>query len=422
MDDAQPSKAESSNRFIPVRSGDLIEALANAAPDPDAGALASVFKLLSALLHYEAHQRLDQLKALYDPLDPDAPQSRRDDGIDAFQAFEAAFMSELMRANFVEIDPMSVQTRDATRQLTGLNIKPSLAGIRRIRYFARGARAEEVTIRSWAGLRKQKLGAEIMSDVVVLVGFKPETEIGRADRAAFDTMRRGVRPGAAIVKHFRNVAAPELVTLHPGAKPSMLRRDQVFLAAPAVATGVPVLLNLWPALMVLFAVIAAFFGAQGVIEENELKRAVAALSGLAAVGAFVMRQRLKYEATNLRYQKRLSDTVYFRNLANNAGVLDLLIGAGEEQDAKEALLAYWALNRAGRAMRKEEIDVAAESFLRERLGFTVDFDIIDALTKLLQRGLVSHNGGDYAAVAPTEALSRLDAAWDDLFQFSARRT
>jgi hypothetical protein len=421
MDDHRPNAEERRDHFIPLRSSELVEALAGEAASPNSEALNSVFRLLSALLHYEAHQRLDRLKALYDPIDPDAPQNRRDDSAAAFETFETALTAELTRANFVEIDPMSVQTRDATRQLTGLNIKPSLAGIRCIRYFARGARSEEVTIRSWAGLRKQRLGAEIMSDVVVLVGFKPEAEIGRNDRSAFANMRRGVRPGAAIVKHFRNVAAPELVTLHPGAKPSMLRRDQVFLAAPAVATGVPVLLNLWPALMVLFTVIAAFFGAQGVIEENELKRAVAALSGLAAVGAFVMRQRLKYEATNLRYQKRLSDTVYFRNLANNAGVLDLLVGAGEEQDAKEALLAYWALTNAGRALRKDEIDAAAETFLRERFGFVVDFDIVDALTKLERRGLISRNGDEHVAVAPTEALAQLDATWDDLFQFSARR-
>lgn len=421
MDEAPTSSDKRRDRFIPIRSSELLEALAAPRAGFEADTLASVFKLLSALLHFESHERLERLKALYDPIDPDAA-ARRDDSNGAFEAFEAAFVSELMRANFGEIDPMSVQTQKTTRQLTGLNIKPSQAGIRCIRYFARGARAEELTVRSWLGLRTQKLGAEILSDVIVLVSFKPDMEIGREDSAAFANMRRGVRPGATIVKHFRNVATPELVTLHPGAKPSMLRRDQVFLAAPAVATGVPVLLNLWPALMVLFAVVAAFFGAQGMIEENELKRAVAAISGLAAVGAFVMRQRLKYEATNLRYQKRLADTVYFRNLANNAGVLDLLIGAGEDQDAKEALLAYWALNRAGRAMRKEEIDAAAEAFLRERFGFLVDFDIVDALLKLEARELISRSGDDYVAASPTEALARLDAAWDSLFQFSLRRS
>jgi hypothetical protein len=261
-----------------------------------------------------------------------------------------------------------------------------------------------------------------MSDVVVLVGFLAEDEaVKRADRAALQRMRRGVREGAALVKHFRNVAAPELVTLHPGAKPSMRPRDQVLLAGPAVIAGTPVLLNLWPALTVIFAVLAAYFGAQGVIEENELKRALAAVSGLVAVGAFVMRQRLKYETQTLRYQKQLADTVYFRNLANNAGVLDLLVGAGEDQDVKEAFLAYGLIHRAQHPLAKAEIDKLAEEFLRERFGLEIDFEIHDALSKLERLGLVTRDGEAYSAVAPHEALARLDAAWDNLFNFSARR-
>jgi hypothetical protein len=201
----------------------------------------------------------------------------------------------------------------------------------------------------------------------------------------------------------------------------MRPRDQVLLAGPAVVAGAPVLINLWPALTVIFAVLAAYFGAQGVIEENELKRALAAVSGLVAVGAFVMRQRLKYEAQTLRYQKQLADTVYFRNLANNAGVLDLLIGAGEDQDVKEAFLAYGLLLREARPMPKAEIDKASEGFLREHFRLDIDFEIHDALGKLERLGLVSRDGDAYSAVAPDEALARLDAAWDGLFSFSARR-
>lgn len=409
--------------FIAARKAELSEAIAAepGLPEGDAAGLPALFELFAALLHHEAHARIEALKALYDPLDPDAPQSRRDVGAAAFNAFEAALSDALAKANFVEIDPDTVQTRTTTKRLTGLAIKPSLAGIRRIRYFARGDRPQQIEHRTWFGLRKQLIDANVMSDVVVLVGFKAEDEIKTEDRRAFARMRRGVRPGAAIVKHFRNIANAELVTLHPGARPSMLRRDQFFLAAPAIATGVPVLLNLWPALTVLFAVLAAYFGAQGVIEDNDLKRAVAAMSGLVAVVAFVMRQRLKYEAQTLRYQKQLADTVYFRNLANNAGVLDLLVGAGEEQDVKEAMLAYGILRRSQHSLARGEIDNFAEAFLQERFGIDVDFEIHDALDKLERLGMVSREGDAYAAVAPADALARLDAAWDAVFNFSARR-
>lgn len=408
--------------YIAVRKAELAEAIAAAAPPGEAQAMADVLKLLGALLHHEAHAELEGLKALYDPLDPDAPPSRRDASVGAFEAFERELSEALARANFIEIDPDSVQSRGETQRLTGLSIKPSAAGTRRVRYFARGAHSETLDMRRWFGLKHERIDVQTMNDVVVLVGFKAEDEAAAAaDRKALKRMRRGVRQGAALVKHFRNVAGPELVTLHPGAKPSMRPRDQAMLAGPAVVAGVPVLLNLWPALTVIFAVLAAYFGAQGVIEESELKRALAAVSGLVAVGAFVMRQRLKYEAQTLRYQKQLADTVYFRNLANNSGVLDLLIGAGEEQDAKEAFLAYFVLRREARPLVKAEIDNFCEAFLRDQFGLEIDFEIQDALGKLERLGLVTHENESYSAVAPADALVRLDAAWDGLFSFSARR-
>ena len=374
----ETNTAERADGFIAVRKSELAETVAreSGGSSEDATSMSSLFELLGALLHYEAHRRLEALKALYDAIEPDAPASRRDVSVAAFERFEQALSEALTRANFVEIEPHSMQTLETTKRLTGLAIKPSGAGIRRIRYFARGSRDEQIVQKTLTG--KRVIDVQILNDVIVLVGFKAEDEIGRDDRRAFSTMRRGVRPGAALVKHFRNVANAELITLHPGAKPGMLRRDQLFLAAPAMATGIPVLLNLWPALGVIFAVFAAYFGAQGAIEDDALKRALAAMSGLIAVGAFIMRQRLKYEATSLRYQKKLADTIYFRNLANNAGVLDLLIGAGEEQDSKEAILAYAMLRRAGQPMVKADIDKASETFLRARFGLQINFEIQDA--------------------------------------------
>lgn len=406
--------------YIATRKQELAAALLaeSGLAAPEAARLGDVLKLLGAFLHFEAAAQSEQLKALYDPIEPDAPLARRDLRPAAFDLFETALIETLTRANFTEIEADDVNTAEATKHLTGLNIKPSRAGIRRVRFFARGVRPETIIVKSWFGLSKRVIETDMMADVVVLVGFKGDTEIDRADKRAFAHMRRGVRPGAVLVKHFRNVAAPELVTLHPGATPSMRPRDQVFLAAPALAAGVPVVLNLWPALTILFAVLAAYLGARGAIEESELKRALAAVSGLVAVGAFVMRQRLKYEAQTLRYQKRLADTVYFRNLANNAGVIDLLVGAGEEQDTKEAFLAYAVLLRAGRAFARSDLDRAAEDFLRTRLNVVLDFDIGDALSKLERLNLIVRTGDAYSAVPPDEALARLDAAWDGLFNFS----
>ena len=180
--------------FIAARKGQLAEAIVAdpGLPAGDAPLLADLFRLLGAYLHHESHEHLDELKALYFPLDPDAAPSLRDTSPDAFDTFEAALIEALGRANFVEIDPDTVQTREATKRLTGLAIKPSDAGIRRIRYFARGARSETIEVKSWFGLRKHQIEVQMMSDVVVLVGFKASDEILRSDRKAFAATRRGV--------------------------------------------------------------------------------------------------------------------------------------------------------------------------------------------------------------------------------------
>ena len=61
-----------------------------------------------------------------------------------------------------------------------------------------------------------------------------------------------------------------------------------------------------------------------------------------------MRQWLKYQRQSLMYQKELTDNIYFRNVNNNAGIFDSIIGAAEEQECKEAFLAYYFLSAASR--------------------------------------------------------------------------
>ena len=48
---------------------------------------------------------------------------------------------------------------------------------------------------------------------------------------------------------------------------------------------------------------------------------------------------------------------------------------------------------------------------------------IDGLSMLVgeRLGLVTRAGEAFEALAPADALARLDGAWDDIFQFSARR-
>jgi hypothetical protein len=397
--------------YIPARLGDLLKAFEADGERPAPAGLGDVVRLTAAIFHYESHSALETLRDLYFPLDPDRPVAAPNppDPAQALAAFERALATALTAGNFTELEFAALGTQARQHVLNDLRVKTSDQGIAKIRFFSRGGRTETFERRRL--LTKQAVESEVLADVVLMVAFG-ERKNGRAPS-------HGVRPGQVLVKHFRNVAQHELAALHPGAKPTMKRRDQVVLGLPAIAGGAPLLLQMGAAIPVIFTVLAAYFGAQGVIDEDNLKKALAAVSGIVALGGFMMRQWVKYERQTLRYQKKLADTVYFHNAANNSGVLYMLIAAAEEQDVKEAALAYRTLLTEG-PLSKDALDAACEKFLRERMGVAIDFEIQDALAKLTRLNLVTTDGEFYRAAAVDEALAQLDTAWDNIFQYKAK--
>ena len=115
---------------------------------------------------------------------------------------------------------------------------------------------------------------------------------------------------------------------------------------PAIATGIPILLKLYATIAVLFVVIGFYLGVGATVSDKDLETALAALGGLLALGAFVMTQWTKYQRQSLKYQIELNDNVYYRNINNNAGIFDYIVGAAEDQESKEAFLAYHFLHVA----------------------------------------------------------------------------
>jgi hypothetical protein len=409
--------------YIEARLRDIFAAIRVAAPwAPERHArFEEAVRIVAAIVHYETFSVLESLKDLYDPIDPDrsAPSSAPGANAAAFAAFENEIEQVLGAAHFEETSYAALGRRASAHVLNDLLIRASDAGVRRIRFFSRGAHPDTVERKVTFGLRTERVDVEMLEEVVLLVAFHDETEIKPKERKFLERMRRGVRPGATLVKLFTNVARHELAALHHGATPTMRARDQFILGVPALAGGVPLLLQIGPAFSVIFTLVAAYFTVGAVIDDSALKRALAAVSGLVALGAFLMQQWMKYERQTLKYQKRLADTVYYRNLANNHGVLNTLISAAEEQDVKEVALAYWALLAAGGPLTADEIDKATETVLRERLGSDVDFEIEDALVKLERLRLIERDGDKLRAVEPEEALIRLDSAWDNVFKYAA---
>jgi hypothetical protein len=218
-----------------------------------------------------------------------------------------------------------------------------------------------------------------------------------------------------------NITRLELPTLLPEVKVVMSRKDALLLGGPAVLGGVPVLLNIIPALSVVLVVVGAYLGFSGEVTQDKLMKAVGALSVLIGAGAFMFRQYSNYSFRKLKYQKRVSDNVYFKNVNNNAGVFETLINVAEEQETKEVILAYHALLTGGPVAQAAELDRRIEAWLETTFDADVDFDVGDALAKLERLGFLAPKEGKIAVVPLPDALARLDSLWDRLYDFAERR-
>src|ERR1019366_2562629 len=153
--------------------------------------------------------------------------------------------------------------------------------------------------------------------------------------------------------------------------------DHLALAVPAVVGGVPILIKLASTMTVLFLVAGFYLGLAGTIRDNDVEQALAALSGLFALGAFMLRQWGNFHRQSLIHQKQLTDNIYYRNVNNNSGIFNYIIGEAEEQDWKEALLAYYGLLTAASPLTREALEARIEELLAGVFGVSADFEIED---------------------------------------------
>jgi hypothetical protein len=219
-----------------------------------------------------------------------------------------------------------------------------------------------------------------------------------------------------LLKSFRNIASADLNALFPNIRVVMSTRDRLILTIPAIAGGVPIILNLASTVTVLFLVAGFYLGLVGAIRDDEMKTALAALSGLVALGGFVIRQWVSYQRRSLMYQKQLTDNIYFRNVSNNAGLFTGLIHAAEEQDCKEVILACGFLLTTRARQTAPMLDDLIQRWLLDRFGLRIDFEIADALSKLDRLGLLHRDGETLLLPSIHDILARLERKWIDIFR------
>ncbi|MHA3915677.1 DUF3754 domain-containing protein [Halovulum sp. GXIMD14793] len=396
------------DRFIPMSKAELVHALQER-PDvteEQQGAIGRLARWLSLLFHLSFFDQREALKDAFSVYDPDQPG---DDPVEMSASDRAEFFDKLepalIAANFRRLTDEELDQEKASRKgRVGALIAIPHQDYAEVRFYGRGRRESRFTIRRFF---QEKEMEEHVYDYVVFCA-STANPLPKNDR------KSRLRPGALYLKLFRDIPQSDLSTLYPNAKVVMKLQDKLMLGVPALLGGIPILLNILPALTVLFIVLGAYLGISGTVEEDSMKKALAALSGLAALVGFLLRQWTKYERQSLRYQKQVLDNAYFNNINNNRGFFDFLIGASEDAEVKEALLAYQFLSEAGTPLTEEELDLRVEAWLMDQTGHDVDFEVDDALRKLHDLGLVDETEGKLSAIPQDAAEARCSDAWKDL--------
>lgn len=413
---------EQRDRVIRLRKADLIGGLV-AEGGLDAAGQAGFRQLarrLGAVFHYQYFEELERLREVYFHFDPELDPRACGPAPDleaAYRILSDEFVRVLTEANFVEIAHDEIMRAFTEHARVRVKIKVSVEDYRDVRMFRRGHHTETIDVPVWFGLRKRKLDVVVYDDVVLMVATRPG-DITPADARRLARSRGGgqkIRSGAVLFKYFRHIARGDLEALFPNVRVVLSLFDQLTLGVPALVGGVPILLKLASTMTVLFVVAGFYLGLSGTVRDNDTEQALAALSGLFALGAFLLRQWGNFHRQSLIHQKELTDNVYYRNVNNNSGIFSYLIGEAEDQDWKEALLAYHGLLTASVPLAREALQARVEQLLARRFGVSADFEIDTALARLKSLDLLGESGGQLSVAPLPDALTRLDGEWREFF-------
>ncbi len=410
----------SADRFIPFRKHDIIDMCSDEFHEQsDKNSFQQLCEILASLIHFKYHATLEALKNDYAPFDPNSDTRQltpfsKTQKAQCQERFADNFAKLLNAANFERVTEQDLQDALTEESLFKVRLEVEFDDFEQVVFYRRGESQLKETLSTLWGLRKQAIQFTNYDRVAVFITFK--------DNAHFEQKQKvplGFEPGSTIVKLFQNVPKADLEMLFPNSEVRMRKIDKVIIGTSAAVGGAVVLVTKLGASLVLLAALFAFWLGFRSDEVEMTRQHVISLGiGLGVFGSFVFKEWSKFKNRKIKFMKALSDNLYFKNLDNNAGVFHTLIDAAEEEDFKEAILAYTFLLKRLEGQTAEQIDQQVELWFKEKYQCNLDFEISDALEKLVDLSLVSKQGDMYSAISLPSAKQELDKQWDGIFDYN----
>jgi hypothetical protein len=414
-----PDVARPRERFIPVTTYALIDRLTapQAWPAGQARAARRFFRYLEYWRRQQHSVALSNLLQAYESFSPDSdllitrtftPEERATLQKRVVKEVEAI----LKQANYVRIDPSDVEMILTKESHYGLDLHVDFTAFEEILIFYRGAsnrRDQRRSLRKF--MRKEEFDVPIFQRLFLLFKLKPfETRV----LEVMKEHRVPRREAEKIVKNLRAMIPPEVNESNIYLKLfKNIPRSDVEMVFPNTRVKFRFMDKLRLGITASGGLGMGAVGAAG-------KLAVAATNPLVAAGAVLglggvaFRQAMNFLNQRQRYMVVMAQNLYFHAMADNRGVLIKLADRAAEEDVKEEMLLYSVLAKE-RAKHSDlpAIDAAIEQYLQASFGVSVDFDLEDALSRLIADGLVTEEAdGTLTTLGPEAAALHLDAKWD----------
>lgn len=416
-------------KFIPISRLGLMDRLSKTEQLPLQGneqaSCKNLFRHLSVWRHQTYQKRLSRLKQCYLPFSPDRDTKRvRELGTKQLLDYKEGLKFEinvlLQQANFEPIGEQKLEELLQANSAHGLELKVDLGEFDDVLLYARGLETETIEKRVIDNLYLFKKTFEIPTykRLFLLLKLKSVDQriaeimenrhVSEAKARRINKRQRHGLPddpkGEYIyLRLFKDIPQEDLEMMFPNTQVQLRLFDKVKLGVTAGG-----------------GTVAGIAGAAG-----KIAAAFAAANpiGLAAaifgVIGVIFRQVMSVFNTRTKYMMTLAQRLFFHSLANNRGVLTLMVDRAEEEDIKEEMLLYFFLLR--HPMKDEELgqdgklDQLIEEFLREEFKVIVDFDIEDAFSRLNKDHLLMRGEDNLIhARPPAQACSILERKWRKL--------
>ena len=403
-------------RFIPYRKHDVVEmCLQDKNLSGQEDAFRQLYYMLGSIFHFEFHKVIESLKDSYAPVDPDADTRRYDNPQQLAELNFVELLGGLLeKANYEQVTEADLNQALNESSLFKIRLHVEFDDFSEILLFCRGESTREETVSSWFGLVKKTISFTNYDRVVVYLRFRDDYQQSKQSLP-------NCKPGSTLLKLFQNVPKADLEMLFPNTAVRMRTIDKLLIGIPALISGGVVLTTkLGASLVIIGSLLGFWLGLSSQPVELNKTALLALLAGVGALGGYLWKQFNSFKNRKLRFMQALTQNLYFKNLDNNAGVFHRLANDAEEEECKEAILAYYFLLLSEQPLSRSELDQQIENWMATKWDCAIDFEIDDALNKLVSLQLVEQRDDKLIAVSIDTGIQKLDQRWDDYFVPSSR--